>query len=156
MNLLSDIDRYLHRTGVSETTFGRRAVNDPRLIRDLRRGRVPGPRVCARVEAIVAGATANAHAFERAVVRSAGQAGVTLSVERHRAVAWHSATFSGDRHELVVGATAEGGVADWAARLPTMELVIPSYLLADLRVPLCERIGDIMRVRIEGLTVAIG
>ncbi len=53
MNLLSDIDVYLRRTGVAETTFGRRAVNDPRLVRDLRRGRVPGPDLCARVEALL-------------------------------------------------------------------------------------------------------
>ncbi|MEH3103258.1 MAG: hypothetical protein PGN12_05070 [Sphingomonas phyllosphaerae] len=54
MCLLNDIDIYLRRTGVAETTFGRRAVNDPRLVRDLRRGRVPGPALCARVEAILA------------------------------------------------------------------------------------------------------
>jgi tRNA-dihydrouridine synthase len=53
MTLLSDIDVYLQRTGVAETTFGRRAVNDPRLVRDLRRGRVPGPALCARIEAIL-------------------------------------------------------------------------------------------------------
>jgi hypothetical protein len=53
MCLLSEIDVYLRRTGVAETTFGRRAVNDPRLVRDLRRGRVPGPALCARVEAIL-------------------------------------------------------------------------------------------------------
>lgn len=53
MCLLSDIDGYLARTGLAETTFGRRAVNDPRLVGDLRRGRVPGPRLRARIEAII-------------------------------------------------------------------------------------------------------
>lgn len=53
MCLLSDIDMYLQRTGVAATTFGRRAVNDPRLVADLRRGRVPGPGTRARVEAIL-------------------------------------------------------------------------------------------------------
>lgn len=53
MSLLIDIDRYLRRTGIAETTFGRRAVNDPRLVGDLRRGRMPGPRVRARVEALI-------------------------------------------------------------------------------------------------------
>ncbi|WP_294196186.1 hypothetical protein [uncultured Sphingomonas sp.] len=50
---MSEIDSYLQRTGVAETTFGRRAVNDPRLVRDLRRGRVPGPLLRARIEAIL-------------------------------------------------------------------------------------------------------
>lgn len=53
MSLLIRIDRYLRRTGVPPSTFGRRAVNDPRLVRDLRAGRVPGARICARVEAIL-------------------------------------------------------------------------------------------------------
>ncbi|MEO7681915.1 MAG: hypothetical protein ABIS14_14705 [Sphingomonas sp.] len=35
------------------TKFGRLAVNDPRLVRDLRAGREPGPRMVARVEAFI-------------------------------------------------------------------------------------------------------
>lgn len=53
MSLLIRIDRYLRRTGTSPSTFGRRTVNDPRLVRDLRAGRMPGARVCARVEAVL-------------------------------------------------------------------------------------------------------
>lgn len=53
MSLLIRIDRYLRRTGISPSTFGRQAVNDPRLVHDLRGGRTPGPRICARVEAIL-------------------------------------------------------------------------------------------------------
>jgi hypothetical protein len=53
MSLLLEIDRYLRRTGIAETTFGRRAVNDPRLVGDLRRGRCPGPALSARVQAII-------------------------------------------------------------------------------------------------------
>jgi hypothetical protein len=37
--LLSRIERCLRRTGLSPTRFGRLAVNDGRLIHDLRRGR---------------------------------------------------------------------------------------------------------------------
>lgn len=36
-----------------ETKFGRLAVNDPRLVGDLRRGRSPGTRMCARVERFI-------------------------------------------------------------------------------------------------------
>ena len=53
MTLLVEIDRYLRRTGTPPTTFGRRAVNDPRLVLDMRAGRVPGARVRARVEALL-------------------------------------------------------------------------------------------------------
>lgn len=50
-SLLIEIDRYLRRTGISETTFGRLAVNDPRLVGDRRRGRMPGSSVRERVAA---------------------------------------------------------------------------------------------------------
>jgi hypothetical protein len=53
MSLIVDIESYLHRTGIAETTFGRRAVNDPRLVGDLRRGRRPGPLIAGRVKAII-------------------------------------------------------------------------------------------------------
>lgn len=53
MTLLVEIDRYLRRTGTPPTTFGRRAVNDPRLVGDMRNGRTPGPGICARVEALL-------------------------------------------------------------------------------------------------------
>jgi hypothetical protein len=38
--LLNRIERYLLRTGMRPTTFGRVAAHDPMLICDLRRGRV--------------------------------------------------------------------------------------------------------------------
>ncbi|OWK31437.1 hypothetical protein [Sphingomonas dokdonensis] len=53
MSLLVRIDRYLRRTGTSPSTFGRRAVNDPRLVHDLRRGRRPGAHICERVDAML-------------------------------------------------------------------------------------------------------
>lgn len=49
--LLIEIERYLRHTGIAETTFGRRAVRDPRIVGDLRRGRVPGPGMRARIVA---------------------------------------------------------------------------------------------------------
>jgi len=55
MSLLTKIDLYLRRTGMPPTTFGRRAVNDPRFVGDLRLGREPGPRTTARVDAFIAG-----------------------------------------------------------------------------------------------------
>lgn len=55
MTLLTQIDRYLRETDMPETRFGRLAVNDPRLVADLRRGRCPGSRMAARVRAFIAG-----------------------------------------------------------------------------------------------------
>jgi len=55
MSLLPRIDRYLRATEMPPTTFGRRAVNDPRLLRDLRNGRQLGRRLTARVERFLAG-----------------------------------------------------------------------------------------------------
>ena len=54
MSLLVAIDRYLRGTGMPPTTFGRLAVNDPRLVGDLKRGRQPGRAVAARVQAFIA------------------------------------------------------------------------------------------------------
>lgn len=53
MSLLFKIQNYLRRTGMPETKFGRLAVNDPRLVGDLRRGRSPGIRMTARVERFI-------------------------------------------------------------------------------------------------------
>ncbi|MFS0771659.1 hypothetical protein [Sphingomonas sp. 1P08PE] len=54
MTLLGRIERYREAHAIPATTFGRRAVNDPRLVLDMRRGRVPRARVTARVEAFMA------------------------------------------------------------------------------------------------------
>lgn len=51
MMILSKIEAYLRRTGTPPTRFGRDAVKDPRFVLDLRRGREPGARTCARVMA---------------------------------------------------------------------------------------------------------
>ncbi|NYD90234.1 hypothetical protein [Sphingomonas melonis] len=55
MSLLIRIDRYLRRTKMSRTQFGRLAVNDPRLITDMIRGRVIGPAVEARITRFMEG-----------------------------------------------------------------------------------------------------
>jgi hypothetical protein len=60
MAILGKIERYLRQTGMPRTKFGRLAVNDPRLVDDLRNGRDPGPELCARIEAQLARAPAAA------------------------------------------------------------------------------------------------
>jgi len=48
--LIRDIERFLNRTGLAPTTFGRLAACDPRLVFDLRNGREPREAMQARVE----------------------------------------------------------------------------------------------------------
>jgi hypothetical protein len=48
--LLHHIERFLRETGIPATRFGRDAVNDPRLVLDLRNGREPGTRMRCRIE----------------------------------------------------------------------------------------------------------
>lgn len=54
MCLLIKIDRYLRQTRMSRSQFGRLAVNDPRLVTDMMRGRVVGPQTAARIERFMA------------------------------------------------------------------------------------------------------
>lgn len=52
--VLPKICKFMRRTGMPETKFGRLSVNDPRLVHDLRNGREPGPSIIARVNAFIA------------------------------------------------------------------------------------------------------
>ena len=56
--MLVAIDRYLRKTKMPPTKFGRLAVNDPRLVGDLRRGRHPGRKMVRRIEAFIQAANA--------------------------------------------------------------------------------------------------
>ncbi len=55
MCVLAKINRHLRDTAMSPTRFGRLAVNDPRLVDDLRNGREPRARTIAKIEAFIAG-----------------------------------------------------------------------------------------------------
>ena len=53
MTLLRAIEVYLERTGTPPTRFGREALGDPRLIRDLHRGRELRPETMARLQSFL-------------------------------------------------------------------------------------------------------
>lgn len=55
MHVGREVEKFLRRTGMPATKFGRLAVNDPRLVGDLRNGREPGSRVTRRIVAFIAG-----------------------------------------------------------------------------------------------------
>ena len=50
MSTLHTIERFLSRTGMAPTAFGRQAVRDPRFVHDLRNGREPTARTRRRVD----------------------------------------------------------------------------------------------------------
>lgn len=53
-----EVEKFLKRTGMAPTRFGRDAVNDPRLVGDMRNGREPGPRMTGRILAFINAGTA--------------------------------------------------------------------------------------------------
>lgn len=61
MHLLYSIERHLRATGMPATTFGRKAVNDPRFVLDLRMGREPRQRTVAKVARYLRSAGARIH-----------------------------------------------------------------------------------------------
>lgn len=54
MSVLWKVERFLRQTSMPATKFGRLALNDPRLVHDLRRGREPRQRTAAVIEAKIA------------------------------------------------------------------------------------------------------
>lgn len=54
MELLWRVECFLKASKMPRTKFGRLAVNDPRLVGDLRNGRELRPRTLGRVEAFLA------------------------------------------------------------------------------------------------------
>ncbi len=49
MELLGRVEKFLKRSGMPATRFGREAVRDPRFVLDLRNGREPRARTVRRV-----------------------------------------------------------------------------------------------------------
>ncbi|HZF45998.1 MAG: hypothetical protein BGO57_12825 [Sphingomonadales bacterium 63-6] len=48
--LIRKVEKFLRRTGMAATKFGRLAAHDPRFVLDLRNGRTPRPRTEKNVE----------------------------------------------------------------------------------------------------------
>jgi hypothetical protein len=54
MEINRKIERFLRQYGMAPATFGRRVARDPRLVRDMRRGRELRPPMAAKAEAFIA------------------------------------------------------------------------------------------------------
>ncbi len=52
------VEQFLKTSGMAPTRFGRLVARDPRLVFDMRRGRVLGPRIATRVVAFLESADA--------------------------------------------------------------------------------------------------
>lgn len=61
--LIRKIDRFLRRTRMPQTKFGRLAAGDPRLVTDLRKGREPRAKLERRVEHFMNTYSENPHAY---------------------------------------------------------------------------------------------
>jgi hypothetical protein len=51
MRLLRDVEKFLRRTGMRPTRFGRIVAADPRLVFDMRQGREPRLILARKIEA---------------------------------------------------------------------------------------------------------
>ncbi|MBW6529017.1 hypothetical protein KZ813_19435 [Sphingomonas sp. RHCKR7] len=98
----------------------------------------------------------SARRLQRALARSAARAGASVAIERHRAVAWHSATFAGDRHELVLEGRSDPRLDAWLDALDADSVALPGHVLADLRVVARDSDARATRARLEGVTVVTG
>ena len=58
--LIRKIEKFLRRTGMPATKFGRLAAHDPRFVLDLRMGRIPRPDTELRTRAWMQGYAAHA------------------------------------------------------------------------------------------------
>ena len=54
MHVGREVEKFLRRTGMPATKFGRLAVNDPRFVLDLRMGREPRSHTAQRVISFIA------------------------------------------------------------------------------------------------------
>lgn len=60
--LIRRIEKFLRRTGMPWTRFGRLAAHDPRFVADLRNGRLPRPATERRVDCFMTSYGENSHA----------------------------------------------------------------------------------------------
>lgn len=90
---------------------------------------------------------------ERALHRSAADAGISIDIRDAAATRWASATFAGTRHviDLVLDDTAAGRA--WLGGLSDADLPLRGHLMADCVVAEMRRARHAIMVRVEALTV---
>jgi hypothetical protein len=91
--------------------------------------------------------------LERAVMRSAVEAGVLLSVTAASATPWASVTFTGARHRLNLVAARSSSLDNWLAGLAETEFRLRGHLVADLAIAAAIDAAESVEVTLEALTV---
>jgi len=90
---------------------------------------------------------------ERALMRSAVDAGIALAVTATIAIPWASVTFTGARHRITLRAVPSASLNSWLADLPEAEFRLRGHLVADLAVTETIPAADVTEVTLELLTV---
>ena len=91
--------------------------------------------------------------LERALVRTAADAGIVLAVTATAATPWASVTFTGARHRFTLVVAPSSALDGWLASLPEAELRLRGHLVADLAVLATTHATDLIEVALELLTV---
>ena len=91
--------------------------------------------------------------LERALVGSAADAGIRLTVCAADWSRWASVTFSGARHRMSVSAAPSPQLDVWLAALPEAEFRLRGHLLADLALAGERRSAELVEIELEALTV---
>lgn len=91
--------------------------------------------------------------LERALVRSAADAGIVLVVISADWTRWASVTFTGARHRFMVAAQPSAALDAWLASLPEAEFRLRGHLVADVAMASDIRASEQAEVTLEALTV---
>ena len=91
-----------------------------------------------------------------ALLRALAASGPGFAVRSASSRGWASATFTGDRHVMVVEAADTPVLAAWLNTLAEAEWTLPRLLVADLAVTAVSRADGRARVTIEALTLDRG
>ncbi|WEK41659.1 MAG: hypothetical protein P0Y64_09430 [Candidatus Sphingomonas colombiensis] len=94
--------------------------------------------------------------LERRLTIAAQAAGTAIAIAESRGTEWHSATFSGMRHEIMAEAATCPMLDRWLAELAEAELPVAGHIVADIAIAGIERDAARTRFRLEALTVANG
>jgi len=114
-----EIEDYLKVSGIDATTFGKRAMKDPRFVFDLRKGRSPSARTMDRVRAFMAANPPR----KRAEEKKSGAAGKVVAQREERPRLAESAKHAAIAEEDRLRANWYGLLSRLLARAPDQVLL---------------------------------
>lgn len=78
----------------------------------------------------------------------------TLRLETCVTTPWFSATFAGERHEMLLAAADAAGASKLLHRLDDHEFDLPQHWVADVQADLSQDADGAIRIRLQALTLA--